>query len=329
VGLFDMYVDLHVHLRGTIGPSLAQRLAARHGQSRSSEYFAQHIAYNWSGFSGFLEAYDKVAGLVRTATDLEDVAYSYLAASAEQGTAYVEFMLSPPDLLRDGVPYADQLEALTSAWKRSKEEFGIESRLIVTCVRHLGPEAALKAAYLAASAPHPYVVGFGLTGDERQFDVSAFVPAFQIAKDAGLRLTAHAGEHRCAQSIQEAVELLDLDRVGHGVRATEDVSVMSFLADRGTGLEICISSNVALGLYPSVDDHPLRQLLAAGVRIALGTDDPAFFNTTPAKECMLAAQNCSLDKRGVARIMHDSIELSFCDALTKSQLRSRLPSDWP
>jgi adenosine deaminase len=274
-----MYLDLHVHLRGTIGPSLARRLARR-GNLVLDAALSHTGRYMWSDFSGFLRAYDAVAAVVQNAGDLEEVAFSYLAATAAGGTLYVEFMLSPPDLLRNGISYSDQLAALNAARERSRSQFGIESRLIVTCVRHLGPEAALEAALLASSFTHPYVVGFGLTGDERQFAISDFAPAFRVARDAGLRLTAHAGEHCEAPSIREAVECLGLDRVGHGVRAPEDPSVMSFLAERRTGLEICISSNLALGLYASLDDHPLPQIVAAGIAVSLGTDDPGFPNLT-------------------------------------------------
>jgi adenosine deaminase len=202
-----MYLDLHVHLRGTIGPALAQRLARRRNYVLETALFDRG-RYVWSEFSGFLRAYDAIAAVVQDANDLEEVAFSYLAAAAVAGTIYVEFMLSPPDLLRQGIPYSDQLGALNSAWERSRSQFGIESRLFVTCVRHLGPEAAVQVALLASSLRHPYVVGFGLTGDERQFEVADFARAFRIAKDAGLRLTAHAGEYRDARSIQETVEQL-------------------------------------------------------------------------------------------------------------------------
>ena len=233
-------------------------------------------------------------------------------------------MLSPPDLLRQGLSYSDQLAALNSAWERSRSQFGIESRLIITCVRHLGPEAAVQAALLASSVRHPYVVGFGLTGDERQFEVGNFARAFQIAKDAGLRLTAHAGEHLGALSIRNAVEWLGLDRVGHGIHAPDDASVMSFPAERRIGLEICISSNLALGLCASLADHPLPQIVAAGIPVALGTDDPGFFSTSPAQEYDLAAKVCQLDRSGLETLSRDAIELSFCDEKTKHHLRDSL-----
>jgi adenosine deaminase len=167
-------------------------------------------------------------------------------------------------------------------------------------------------------------VGFGLAGDERQFRIEAFAQAFRVARDAGLRLTAHAGEHLGAASICEAVECLGLDRVGHGIRASEDPSVISFLAEGQIGLEICVSSNLALGLYASLADHPLPQILAAGIPVCLGTDDPGFFATSPAQEYDLVAKICQLDRSGLERISRDAIELSFCDENTKYRLRERL-----
>jgi adenosine deaminase len=144
-----MYLDLHVHLRGTIGPSLAQRLARQRNLVLDAA-LCDAGRYIWSDFSGFLTTYDAIAAVVQNASDLEEVAFSYLAAAAAAGTIYVEFMLSPPDLLRNGISYSDQLVALNDASERSRSQFGIESRLIVTCVRHLGPEAALQAALLAS-----------------------------------------------------------------------------------------------------------------------------------------------------------------------------------
>jgi len=292
---------LHVHLRGTIAPCFARRLASRN-RALLQAALSPTGNYVWTDFADFLRTYDAVAAVVHSAGDLEEVAFKYLAASAIAGTIYVEFMLSPPDLLRNGISYPDQLAALKAAWERSREQFGIESRLIVTCVRHLGPAAAVQAASLASSIPHPYVVGFGLTGDEHQYDVNDFSPAFQIARDAGLRLTAHAGEHCAASSIRKAIESLMLDRVGHGIRAPQDPSVMSFLTERGIGLEICVSSNLGLGLFVSPADHPLPQIIAAGIPVSLGTDDPAFFSTSPDREYALAGKICRLDNAGLKNI---------------------------
>lgn len=315
-----MYVDLHVHLRGTLSPLLAKQLAVKKGPQVVDKFIDQADQYVWSGFSSFLETYDAVAGLIKDASDLERVAYDYLSTAAAGGCIYVEFMLSPPDLLREGVSYSDQLSALESSWRRSKADFGIESRLIATAVRHLGPDAAMEAARIVCSENHPYVVGFGMTGDERKFDARDFTPAFALAKQKGLKLTAHAGEHRDASTIREAVDSLELDRVGHGVRAAEDVSIIKYLRERQIGLEICISSNLALGLFATIDKHPFGWLRNEGVRLCLGTDDPAFFNTSCATEYALAAENAGLTDADLTALTADAIGMSFCPEETKRHL---------
>ncbi|MGY3354353.1 adenosine deaminase [Bradyrhizobium sp. GM0.4] len=315
-----MYADLHVHLRGTLSPLLAKKLASGKGSEVSNRYIDKANRYIWSDFSGFLETYDAIAGLIKDGSDLEQVAYEYLAAAAADGCVYVEFMLSPPDLLREGVSYSDQLKALESSWQRSKADFGIESRLIATAVRHLGPDAALEAARIVGYESHPYVVGFGLTGDERKFDAKDFKPAFEFAKKNGLRLTAHAGEHREASTIKDAVDFLELDRVGHGVRAAESAPIAEFLQERQVGLEICISSNLALGLFPSLYQHPFAWLRDRGVKLCLGTDDPAFFNTSCATEYALAAENAALDNIDLVALTMDAIGMSFCQEETKRTL---------
>ncbi|SFM30654.1 adenosine deaminase [Methylobacterium pseudosasicola] len=319
-----MYIDLHVHLRGTVRPARARQLARQAGREFDEGLLDEGGAFKWHDFSSFLKTYDRVASLVQDAATLEEVAYGYLKESAELGAIYVELMLSPPDLMRQGVPFHDQISALNSAWERSRSDFGIESRLIVTCVRHSGPDAAMEAARLVAENQHPYIAGFGLTGDERQYDINVFAPAFRVAKDAGLRLTAHAGEHMPASTIVEAVEVLGLHRVGHGVRAVEDKSVVSYLARNRIGLEICISSNLALNLYRNLEEHPIRRLRDGGCLTALGSDDPAFFSSSPTNEYALAAAACSLDMEGLKRISSEAADMSFCDQETKKRLHEKI-----
>lgn len=319
-----MYIDLHVHLRGTVRPALARQLARQAGREFDEGLIDKSGAFKWHDFSSFLQTYDRVASLVHDAATLENVAYTYLRDSAELGAIYVEFMLSPPDLMRQGVAFHDQISALNSAWERSRSEYGIESRLIVTCVRHSGPEAAMEAARLVADNKHPYIVGFGLTGDERQYDINVFAPAFKMAKDAGLRLTAHAGEHMPASTIVEAVEALGLHRVGHGVRAVEDQSVISYLVQNRIGLEVCISSNLALELYCDVSEHPICRLRDSGCFTALGSDDPAFFSSSIKNEYELAAVACSLDTAGLEQISHEAADMAFCDQETKNLLHEKI-----
>ncbi|MQT11184.1 adenosine deaminase [Segnochrobactrum spirostomi] len=281
-------IDLHVHLRGTITPTMARKLAERNSVHLDVASWAEK-GYGWHDFTSFLSAYDHIASLIVTTRDLEEVAYDYLARSAQLGATYVEFMLSPPDLMRVGVAFDDQLAALSSARDRALEEYGIDCRMIATAVRHLGPASAIQAATIAASRRDDILVGFGLTGDERMFVASEFKEAFRIARSEDLRATAHAGEHLGPDTIIDAIEVLGLERVGHGIRAVESESVTRQLASAKVPLEVCLTSNLALNLYPSIDEHPVSQLAAAGCVVVLGTDDPAFFSTDIEQEYRLAA----------------------------------------
>jgi adenosine deaminase len=311
-------LDLHVHLRGTMLPRKIEELAARNGLAVPTDTL-QARGYGWRDFTSFLETYDRVTSVIVTARDLEEVTYDYLRFSASIGATYVEVMLSPPDLMRTGVPFEDQLSAISAARDQAFELHGIDCRMIATAVRHLGPHAALNAARIAVARRNEILVGFGLTGDERRFGVGEFREAFRIARSEGLLATAHAGEHLGAETVVEAIEKLGLSRVGHGVRAAESEAVLRQLADSRIPLEVCLSSNLALGLYHSLADHPIRRLREAGCLITLGTDDPPFFETDIAGEYSKAIE--ALRETGRA-ITYDAIGAAFCDDATKARLRS-------
>lgn len=316
-----MLVDLHVHLRGTLVRETVLFLAERNAVSIPETILAD-ARYGWHDFASFLKAYDLITSVVKSAADLEVITTSYLKRSAALGCGYVEFMLSPPDLARTGIPFPEQLAALSAAADRATEEWGVRSRLIATAVRHLGPEAAVEAARMATSIRSDMLVGFGLTGDEHRHEVGEFAEAFRIARGEGLRATAHAGEHRPAETVIEAIEALGLDRVGHGIRAVESPNVMRQLAEARMPLEICLGSNLALGLYPSIAEHPVQRLTDAGCAIVLGTDDPGFFGTDLATEYGLALQ---ADPRlRVEKVSADAIAAAFCDEQTRAALNCML-----
>jgi adenosine deaminase len=164
--------------------------------------------------------------------------------------------------------------------------------------------------------PHRYVVGFGMGGDEAQFAPVDFAPAFRLAHDKGFGCTVHAGEVRGPESVWEAIEALPVTRIGHGVRSVDDPKLMEELVRRGIVLEVCPGSNIALGLYPDRDAHPLHRLMAAGVRVTLNSDDPPFFHTTLGTEY----DKAGLDEKALRGISRTAIEASFADAVLKQRL---------
>lgn len=320
-------VDLHVHLRGTTNPDTAKFIAKRNNVHLPTSHIGDSGQYVWRNFQDFLTVYDLVGKVVRRSEDLFYLAKKYLLDCASQGTVYVEFMLSPDHSIENGISYGEQIGAVAGAIADAKSISGIEGRLIVTCVRHRGPEVATELAEIVAENPSPIVVGFGMTGNERRFDAAEFEAAFMVAGEAGLGLTAHTGEWCNARSVLHSVEKLGLERVGHGVRAVEDPAILNELVAREVGFEVCLSSNVAMGICKSIEYHPLPRLIDAGCRVSLGSDDPAYFCTNPANEYRLAAEIMGLPACQMRQLTEYAIEMAFCDADTKRALRERLEEE--
>ncbi|MDP3159324.1 MAG: adenosine deaminase [Reyranella sp.] len=315
-------VELHCHLEGSIAPELARELAARNGLALPAGLFGADGHYIWKDFLSFLAAYDRVCTVLRTPRDFGDVIYSYLAGAAAEGAIYVEMFCSPERPAALGISYAAWLEALAEGIDRAQREFGIVGRIIIICIRHLGPERALAMAQAMVAEPHPYVVGFGMGGDEAKFTPADFAPAYRLARDKGYGCTVHAGEVVGPESVWAAIDSLPVTRIGHGVRSVDDPALMAELARRGTVLEVCPGSNVALGLYPDRASHPLHRLIASGVPVTLNSDDPPFFHTTLGNEYDMAG----LDDAALRRIARTAAEASFADEATKRRLLKEIGS---
>lgn len=318
-GVPPVYFDLHCHLRGTMKTGLAAALAKKHGVSLPLKL--EHEHYLFSNFEDFLSLYDQVGHVVRSAEDLRDIALAYLEVVARTGTIYVEFMLSPGHSIANGIPFASQISAISDAIEEAEAKFGILSSIIVTCVRHRGPDEAVAVAEMAVSNGNEHIRGFGLTGNERKFEATDFQGAFIIAENSGLGLTAHTGEWLDAESVLRTVNALNLSRVGHGITVAQNSDVIAELADRLIGFEVCLSSNVLLGASQSYETHPVRKLIDAGCRVTFSTDDPAYFRTSPAHEMEIAREHVRLSVSEQWQVIHDSIDLAFCDEAKKSKLR--------
>jgi len=308
--------ELHCHLEGSVPPVLARELAARNGLDLPAGLFADDGHYAWRDFLSFLDSYDRVCGVLRKPRDFGDILYSYLQRTAAEGAVYVEMFCSPERPKALGIPYAAWVGALADAIDRARRDFGIEARIIAICIRHLGPERALALAQQMVAEPHPYVVALGMGGDEAKFSPADFAPAYRLAHDEGYGCTIHAGEVRGPESVWAAIRDLPVTRIGHGVRSIEDPALVEELARRGIALEVCPGSNVALGLYPNRNAHPLHRLIEAGVRVTLSSDDPPFFHTTLGTEY----DQAGLDDAALRKITRTAIETSFADEATKAKL---------
>lgn len=332
--------EMHAHLEACARPPLAHEMAAAYGASIDDIVAEGGASYRNHDFTSFLAAYDRVAALFRTAEDYAALTETYLDELHAAGAIYAELIVWPDHPERLGLSADDYLAGIAEGWQRHSAAHGdgdaergdpVELRLLVTGVRHEGAEAVERAARTArrwhAEGPRatddgaPLVVGFGLAGDERVGHPSDFARAFDLAREAGLGLGAHAGELCGAESVRAALDHLRPDRIDHGVRAIEDAALVDRLAEEGVPLTVCTGSNLALDVFPTLEAHPLPRLVDAGCRVALGSDDPPHFATSLAREYDLAER---LGVDGLART-REAIAMAFCDETTRARLLGRLP----
>lgn len=316
--------ELHVHLEGTASPELVRRIAARNRVAVPDGLFGDDGAFAWEGFAGFLRAYDAAAGVIRTARDFRDIAFEYLVACARDGALYVELIASPDHAAAVGVADADHVAAIAEGIDDARALTGIEARIVMTCVRDLGADAAVEVARRTVAHPHPYVTGFNMAGDEAGFPAEGFAGAYAIVAEAGLGLSCHAGEWAGPASVRGALEL-GVTRLSHGVRAAEDPGLVAELADRGIVLECCPTSNVALGVYPGYSEHPLPALREAGVPVTLGSDDPPYFGATLAGEYQVAREAFGLDDDALLEITRTALRAAFVQEEIRAELLARVP----
>ncbi len=314
--------ELHCHIEGATPPALAAAQAKRYGIDTSA--FIKDGAYSWQDFTSFVQSYDATANLFRTEEDYALLAETYLTEIAEAGAIYSELIASPDQGDAVGIGADAYMRGLAEGAERAKAKTGIETRLLVVGIRHFGPERVVKAAEYAARRSHPLITGFNLAGEERMHRVADFTRAFDIARDAGLGITIHAGELSGAFSVRDALDHVRPSRISHGVRAIEDADLVKRLADEGTVLEVCPGSNVALSVFKDFESHPLRALHAAGVRVTLNSDDPPFFHTSLAREYQVASTVMGFSDADILGMTRTAIEAAFVDEPTRQKLLAKL-----
>ena len=313
-------VELHSHLEGTIKPELAKQIAKRNAAPLDNNLFDDNQSYAWSDFASFLTAYDSVSSCLKNGEDYRDITYEYLKDCASENVIYAETFISPDHAAECGISYDDMISGIASGIDDAERDFGIVGRIIVTCVRHLGPEQGLNVVQTMVDNPHPYVVGFGMGGDENAFTIEEYTPVYNIAANAGYACTVHAGEICGPDSVWDAINYLPISRIGHGVKSVYDEKLISELINRKIHLEICPGSNLALSLFPNWKSHPLLTIMNKGISISLNSDDPPFFNTTVGKEYQNSAKNFNLNAEDLKQISLMAMEASFADIKTKSRL---------
>ncbi|MEM7268576.1 MAG: adenosine deaminase [Pseudomonadota bacterium] len=316
-------LELHLHLEGAAPPPLVQRMGAEQGVDLEGLFNADG-GYNSNDFTSFLAAYEKMSRVFTKPEHYKALTEAVLAECHAHGVLYAEIFLSPTSMGYTPAEWLETLAAIEEGADAAEAEHGVLCRFIPVAVRHHGPEKALEAAEVAISAPRGRMRGFGIAGDERVHAPVEFAPAFAMMKEAGFRLTAHAGEFGGPESVRAALDDLWIERVGHGVRSAEDPELVKRLADEGVTLETCPGSNVALGVYQALADHPVASLAEAGVNVTISTDDPPFFHTTMTREYETLEETFGFGQGDYAGFARNALAAAFCEDEVKAKLGAAL-----
>ncbi|HEY2208474.1 MAG TPA: adenosine deaminase [Gaiellaceae bacterium] len=316
----DPKIELHVHLEGTVRPHTLRAIAKRNDYALPEDLESRA---EFRDFAHFLDAFVLTTGALQRYADFRELVVAYAAEAKEHGAVYIEAIFAPRIL--HGIDTDEVFAGYCDGAQEAHELHGVEVRLTPDIPRVYTLEDALTTARYAVKYRDSGVVGIGLGGPEEGHPPEPYAEAFALARAGGLASVPHAGESVGAESVRGALETLGADRIRHGVRAVEDSGLVAELAGRGTVLDVCPISNLRLGVVRSLEEHPLPQLVAAGIRCSISTDDPAIFDTDLTRDYEAAAS------LGVSpRAAYEAgLAGALCDAETLERLRQMGDShDW-
>lgn len=316
--------ELHLHIEGTLEPELIFALAERNGIElpyRNLDELRQR--YDFTDLQSFLDLYYANMAVLRTEEDFADMTKAYLARAATAGVRHAEIMMDPQAHLSRGVSLETCVNGVASVLARSEEEFGISTMLIAAFLRDLSEESALEVleALLAMGAP---IGAIGLDSAEVGNPPSKFVRLYDRAREAGLRLTAHAGEEGPASYVVDSLDLLGVERIDHGIRCLDDADLVERLVEDRIPLTVCPLSNVRLRAVDTLADHPLPAMLAAGLNVSVNSDDPAYFGGYVDDNFAQLEAVLGLSDFDKARLAANSIHSSFASDERKAELLAEL-----
>ncbi|GLY13229.1 adenosine deaminase [Kineosporia rhizophila] len=307
---------LHLHFTGSMRPATLEEMAAKH-RIRLPESLREHhllrLTPDERGWFRFQRLYDAARACVRDADDMRRLVIEAAQDDAAEGSRWLEMQVDPTSYAPHVGGITPALEIVLDAAREASQTTGCQVAIVVAASRMRHPLDARILARLAARYAGEgagTVVGFGLSNDERRGDTEEFAAAFRIARNAGLASVPHSGELRGPEHVQTTLDALAPDRLGHGVRSAESPEVLARVIDAGVALEVCPASNVALGVYPTLSEVPLRTLIDAGARLALGADDPLLFGPRLEAQYQAARDVHGLSDDGLRHLAASSIEAS-------------------
>ncbi|OGA77251.1 MAG: adenosine deaminase [Burkholderiales bacterium GWF1_66_17] len=316
--------ELHIHIEGSLEPELIFALAQRNGvQLPYADVEALRAAYAFTDLQSFLDIYYAGASVLLKEADFYDMAWAYFERAKADHVIHTEIFFDPQTHTARGVPMATVIQGLSRACADAQAKLGISSALILCFLRHLSEADAF--ATLEAALPYrEHFIGVGLDSSEVDHPPEKFVRVFARCRELGLRIVAHAGEEGPPEYIWEALELLQAERIDHGVRCLEDPVLVAELAKRRTPLTVCPLSNLKLCVVNDLADHPMKQLLDAGLCATVNSDDPAYFGGYLNTNFEQTVRALALTEADVITLAKNSFEASFVSATKRAALLDAL-----
>ena len=303
--------ELHLHIEGTLEPELMFRLAERNGIElpyQSVDEIRQ--AYQFSNLQSFLDIYYAGAGVLQTGQDFYDLTWAYLERCQQDSVVHTEIFFDPQTHTDRGIAFKTVIDGIYSALQDGQKKLGISSHIIMCFLRHLSAEAAMDT--LEESRPwHDRIIGVGLDSSEAGFPPQLFQEVFEQAQTYGLKTVAHAGEEGPAEYIWEAIKLLGVERVDHGVRCLEDEALVDYLVKHRLPLTVCPQSNVKLRVFETMADHNLKLMLNKGICVTVNSDDPAYFGGYVSDNYRAVQQALDLTDDDIYQLVRNSFEAGF------------------
>jgi adenosine deaminase len=312
--------ELHVHIEGSLEPELMMALAARNGGAlRFASIDELRGAYKFSNLQDFLDLYYEGMRVLLHEQDFYDLAMAYLKKAASQNVRHSEIFFDPQAHTDRGVPFKTVIDGLWRALKDAERELGMTTALILSFLRHLD-EASAERTLDEALPWRDRFIGVGLDSSEKGHPPSKFERVFARARGLGLKAVAHAGEEGPPEYVWQALDLLKVDRIDHGVRALEDADLTARLVREQTPLTVCPLSNFRLCVVPDLAAHPLRRMLQDSLMATINSDDPAYFGGYMNEN--LSAVGFSRDE--IVTLARNGFRAAFCDEGTKQRYLSEL-----
>ncbi|MEO1640381.1 MAG: adenosine deaminase [Pseudomonadota bacterium] len=317
-------VELHTHLEGCAPPAFIRGLAAEKNLDLS-KIFTPEGGYAFRDFDHFLSVYEAACTTLQSPEDFLRLTMAVLEETAAHGVVYMETFVSPDFCGGGDLPaWREYLAAMEEAAAEAETKLGITLRGIVTGIRHFGPEASKPAARCAVETFGDFIVGYGMAGGELVGRPGDYAYSFDMAREAGMPLTCHAGEWGGPDMVADTLRDLRVSRIGHGISAAKDPALVEQIAEQGIVLEVCPGSNVVLNAVDGWASHPIKALRDAGVKVTVSTDDPPFFHTTMSAEYEMLHKTFGWDEADFADLNATALAAAFCDDATRAAVAKRL-----